>query len=114
MGDIDISRLIETAISGFLTGGMGLAVINWLRVRKARSRGVSADERTAVLQTSVSRDPLTEYLKRELIRIREDFRKYRVESERLRRLDAEHIDMLEAHIWQGLGPPPPQPKQKEK
>ena len=111
---IDFGRLIEVAISGFLTGGIGLAMFNWLRVRKSRARGTSPDEQTAVLQATTGiNDPLTAYLKRELIRVREDFRKYRVESERLRRLDAAHIDELEAHIWQGMGPPPPKPRQQK-
>lgn len=112
---MDYNRTLEILLSSILGGGGLVGLLNWNKARKSKKRGVSADERIAVSQATTPPinlgtpdwEALTRYWQKELERTRDEFRKFRIFTDRQHRLDAEYIDALEAHIWQGNPPPPP-------
>jgi hypothetical protein len=112
---MDYNRTLEIILTSILGGGGIVGLLNWAKARKSKKRGVSANERVAVSQAATPPIPLgtpdwealTRYWQKELAQVREEFRKYRANAERQRRLDQAQIDALEAHIWQQKPPPPP-------
>lgn len=113
---MDYNRTLEILLSSILGGGGLVGLLNWNKARKSKKRGVSADERVAVSQAAPPLpvalgtpdwEALTRYWQKELQQVRDEYRKYRVNAERQHKLDTEHIDVLESHIWQQKPPPPP-------
>lgn len=112
---MDNNRLIEVLIGSIFSGGGTVAIINWIRARQSRKRGMSHNEKVAASQAkhvpvamgTPDWEALTRYWQAELKLTREDFRKYRLESDKRHRADQERIDQLETHIWEQKGAPPP-------
>lgn len=102
---------IATLVVAVLFGGQGIH--SWLKQREARKGGLPPTEGEAW------KDYLTDYYQKELDVLRgnqsRELDSVKRENTRLRKqheLDAEHIDELEAHIWQGKPPPPPRRHKK--
>ena len=106
----DVAVLLAAA------GGLsGLAAL--IRVLIDRRQGIASAEHTARAEeredrrdTIADRDGLLDTLLAEVrdLRDREVENRRRIESlEHDRRIDRDHIDLLEHHIWQQLPPPPP-------
>jgi hypothetical protein len=116
--------VIQALLGGLLgTGGLAglLTVIKTIRTR--RDSPVPSDETEA--RRTADWGALNTYFQGELKTVREDKKRelgeLKKEMEKLRRnqellrdhfqaqadADAEHIDILEEHIWRQLPPPPP-------
>lgn len=96
--DVGTASLAIAAVIG--SGGIGALLNAWMSAR----RGIASDERETRRDTIADRDSLLGTVLAEVRELRE-----RVEvAERTSRQRSDHIDVLEHHIWRGLGPPPPQ------
>lgn len=103
---------IATLLVAILFGGQG--VHSWLKQREAKTKGLPPTEDQA------QRTYLTTYLQTELDALRgsqvrelDSTKRELARVRKLRELDAELIDALEAHIWEGKPPPPPRRKTNE-
>ena len=104
------------AAVGAVAGLAGAVVAIW-RARIDARTGVSSDERAARREeaedrrdTIADRDSLLKTVIEESRQLREEVRglRSRVEHlEQVARNRADHIDVLEHHIWSGKGRPPP-------
>lgn len=97
--DVDVTKVLEALINGIFGGGLALGIFNWFRVRKSKRAGVSSNEQVAAVQTTPKErinDPLLSHLRAELKK-----------SDLRHQADTARIDRLEAWIWMGKPPPPP-------
>lgn len=108
--DAQIFQAIAVIIAAIIGSG---GVIAWKKQRRQHDSGMPSDESEA-RQIAPAAQWLTDYYKGELEALKGDLRKELSDVrnkvdwlEQERALDAEHIDNLEAHIWQQLPPPPP-------
>jgi hypothetical protein len=108
--DATVFQVIATIIVGLVGSG---GVVAWRKQRRQSDAGMPSDESEA-RQIAPAAEWLTDYYKAELEALKGDLKselkgvRDRVKwLEDERELDAEHIDALEAHIWQQLPPPPP-------
>lgn len=108
--DAQTFQVIATIIAALIGSG---GVVAWRKQRRQSDAGMPSDEGEA-RQIAPAAEWLTDYYKAELDALKGDLKKELSEVrnrvkwlEDERELDAEHIDNLEAHIWQQLPPPPP-------
>lgn len=94
-----LSYIIGPAVT-FLLGGGAVSVYS---ARKSARHQVSGDEREARRDTLADRDALYDRLEKRLVAV-----EGRLDAtEKVARIQADYIDVLEAHIWAGHAPPPP-------
>lgn len=119
---MDYNRLVEVLIVSIFGGGGTVAILNYLRSRKSRKKGMSGNEKVAASQaarpvaalSTPDWEALTRHWQAELKLTREEFRKYRAASDRRHRGDESRINQLEAWIWERKEPPPPpDPREKQ-
>lgn len=124
--DPNTNRTIEIILTSLLGGGGLAALLTAVRSYRAKRRGLPGNEGAAIAQTNIAEhhtnlpdwEALNNYWRRELATKAREVERVRhalelqVEAERQHakrraQSDADHIDKLEAHIWQQLPPPPP-------
>lgn len=91
----------------FLLGGGAVSVYS---AHKSAKHQVSGDEREARRDTVADRDSFIATLTTDVRDMRGEIRDLNArigEVEHVSRRRSDHIDVLEAHIWAGLAPPPP-------
>lgn len=97
-------NLIPYVMTGIFSGGFvggGVAVYNALQSHRAR---VSGDERDARRDMSSERDGFYDRMNARLIIVEQRLESRDTQFEKA----SDHINKLEAHIWAGLQPPPPE------
>lgn len=115
---MDYNRLFEVIVASIFGGGGTVSIINYLRGRRSRKRGVSSNEKVAVSQSTPPPlalgtpdwEALTRHWQTELKLTREEYRRHRIECDKQHRADESRINELEAHIWERKEPPPPPDK----
>ncbi|NCT90264.1 hypothetical protein GXB85_04755 [Cellulomonas sp. APG4] len=114
MSPAETAGLVVLLITALLGGGGLKALIDSIRSRRQE---IAADEREARRElaedrrdTIADREGLIDRLERRLQNVEarlEAAENGNVAKALVIRAQGDHIDVLEHHIWQGFGPPPP-------
>lgn len=119
---MDYNRTIEIILTGLLGSGGIAAVVSAIRAKRSRDAGQSSNEKVVTSQIPITThaplgtpdwEALTRYWQGELLALRAEFTAHRQQCAAMAAEDAEYIDLLEAHIWQGKPPPPPKRRHRK-
>lgn len=107
--DATLIQALATLVLG--SGGL-LGLLNYMRARRAKHKGMPSDEHAA--RRAVDDSAINKYWQQEVATFRKERAAELAELRReistlrhLRHLDAVYIDDLEEHIWMRREPPPP-------
>lgn len=119
---MDYNRTLEVILTAILGSGGVAAVISAIRAKQAKDGGLSSHEKVVTSQIPITThvplgtpdwEALTRYWQGELQQLRQEFTAHRAGCAAQQAEDAEYIDQLEAHIWQGKPPPPPKRRHRK-
>ncbi len=113
---MDPNKTLEIVLTALLGGGGLAGMLAAWKAYKSREAGTPADEgevmRKAAVEIGTAPD-LIRYWKTEISAVRLEYARYRARAEKLNRWYEHRIDELEAWIWEGKPPPPPQAKPRD-